>query len=75
MTAAYLYLPAHIFIIYSRVWYYISGEFTNNHHLGIMNSIGSSLKTAKEIVITQTASSLIAKQTMGSAGEALRDEL
>lgn len=78
VTAAYLYLPAHIFIIYGRVWYYISGEFTANHSLRFIDTLGGTLQTTKEIVISQTASSLIAKETIGRAGqvaEALKDEL
>jgi len=80
VTAAYLYLPAHMLIIYTRVWYYISGEFKQNSgsSMSIMNSITDALKATKEVVISQTASSVIAKETMGRAGqvaEALRDEL
>lgn len=80
VTAAYLYLPAHMYVIYTRVWYYISGEFTNGNGSGgsIMDSITDALKATKEIVVSQTASSVIAKETMGKAGqvaEAIREEL
>ena len=72
VTAAYLYLPAHLFIIYGRVWYYISGEFTHDHNL---NFLGNALKTSKEVLISQTATSMIASQTGRKVAEALRDEL
>lgn len=26
VTAAYYYLPDHVFLIYNRVWYYLQGE-------------------------------------------------
>ncbi len=29
MTAASLYLPNHIGVIYNRIWYYLHGEFAN----------------------------------------------
>jgi len=43
-----------------------------------MDSITDALKATKEIVVSQTASSVIAKETMGKAGqvaEAIREEL
>ncbi len=46
--------------------------------MSIMDSITDALKATKEVVISQTASSVIAKETMGRAGqvaEVLRDEL
>ena len=69
-----------MYIIYTRVWYYISGEFTQNNGSGmsIMDSITDALKATKEVVVSQTASSVIAKETMGRAGqvaEAIREEL
>jgi len=80
VTAAYLYLPAHVYIIYTRVWYYISGEFTqsNGSGMSIMDSITHALKATKEVVVSQTASSVIAKESMARAGQvakAVRDEL
>lgn len=69
MTAAYLYLPAHMFIIYTRVWYYISGEFTNHQ-----STVVDGLKATKEVLISQTATSYLVKQTVGAAG-AWKDEV
>lgn len=65
MTAAYLYLPAHIFIIYSRVWYYISGEFTNHGAHSGVGGITDSLKATKEVLVSQTVTSYLAKTTVG----------
>ncbi|KAK5942050.1 hypothetical protein PMZ80_006003 [Knufia obscura] len=80
ITAAYLYLPAHIIVIYTRVWYYISGEFTQNNGGGMsmLDSITEALKATKEVVVSQTVSSAVAKETLGRAGSVVgvvRDEL
>lgn len=78
VTAAYAYLPGHILVIYGRVSYYISGEFTADHNARLMDSLGHALKTSKEVLISQTATAAIAKETVGRArqvAQALQDEL
>ena len=83
-TAAYLYLPAHILIIYTRVWYYISGEFTHaaSHSKSLSNltdNLASTLKATKEILVSQTATSIVAQKTGSAAAkvaaESVLDEL
>lgn len=76
MTAAFFYLPNHILIIYTRVWYYISGEFANadpnGKALGVLDSIVELVKTSKEVVVSQTATGVAAGETltrMGARGE------
>ncbi|KAJ9651274.1 hypothetical protein H2198_009428 [Neophaeococcomyces mojaviensis] len=74
VTAAFFYLPDHLFIIYARVWYYISGEFThaNTSASGMMDI----LKTAKDVVtssggvgkagvVSQSVAEKIVKETIG----------
>lgn len=73
-------------VIYTRVWYYISGEFTvarEGTAAHMIDSIGSALKASKEVLISQTATAVVARETVGraakgaaeSVADVLRDEL
>lgn len=84
LTAAYYYLPNHLYTIYNRATYYISGDFTSNQTVdptrlaaSIGSGVDSLLKTTKEVIVSQTASALArdATTTVGEAAEILKDEL
>jgi hypothetical protein len=77
VTAAFFYLPNHLFIIYTRVWYYISGEFAHGDNgtktLGVLDSIVDLVKTSKEVVVSQTAAGIVARETVGRAGQGVAE--
>ena len=59
VTAASLYLPDHIAVIYNRIWYYVHGEFT-----AITGSAGAAQDTAH--ILKTAAHSLQAGSTFAT---------
>lgn len=60
-------------IIYTRVWYYISGEFTNHHSAASAGS--SNANVVDGIVESLKTTSYLAKQTVGAASAIWKDEI
>ncbi|KIV84938.1 hypothetical protein PV11_00683 [Exophiala sideris] len=72
VTAAWLYLPNHISIIYNRIWYYLHGEFAySTAEIGNKNMQMTGLKSTAAAI--RTSLSATAPTVAESVGTALRE--
>ncbi|KAK4937952.1 hypothetical protein LTR10_021517 [Elasticomyces elasticus] len=72
VTAAWLYLPNHISIIYNRIWYYLHGEFAySTTEIGSKNMQMTGLKSTAAAI--RTSLSATAPTVAESVGTALRE--
>ncbi|KAI1627547.1 hypothetical protein EDD37DRAFT_663217 [Exophiala viscosa] len=72
VTAAWLYLPNHISIIYNRIWYYLHGEFAySTAEIGSKNMDMTGLKSTAAALRTTVAAT--APTIAESAGTTLRE--
>jgi len=78
VTAASLYLPSHLSIIYQRIWYYIHGEFVSKATTGGAGSGGhlaaTGMKTASK-TFESLSSPITATQAVVSSIKAAVKEL
>lgn len=70
VTAASLYLPNHLSIIYNRLAYYIHGDFTYISSSERGRVLDDSVKVATNFV-SQTVSSAIPSRAVESVGETI----
>jgi hypothetical protein len=64
LTAAFFYLPNHIFLISNRVWYYLGGELRNTSASTNNNLSGISSLVDKISVSTATQAARSVAQTI-----------
>ena len=65
VTAATMYLPNHVAVIYNRIWYYVHGEFVHLKGNGneVLKTTGASIvgSVTKKMMMAETAETVMRK--------------
>ena len=65
VTAATMYLPNHVAVIYNRIWYYVHGEFVHLKGNGneVLKTTGASIvgSATKKMMVAETAETVMRK--------------
>jgi hypothetical protein len=65
VTAATMYLPNHVAVIYNRIWYYVHGEFVHLKGNGneMLKTTGASVvgSVTKKMMMAETAETVMRK--------------